>query len=67
VFQLAAAREDSLICASIETDDVHALFEAFRARGAPIAQPPTRQAWGGTDLHIPDPDGNVIAFVEYGR
>ncbi len=67
VFHLAAAREESLICASIETDDVQALFEEFRTRGASVAQTPTRQAWGGTDLHIRDPDGNVIAFVEYAK
>jgi catechol 2,3-dioxygenase-like lactoylglutathione lyase family enzyme len=65
VFHLAAAREESLICASIETDDVQALYEEFVGRGAPVAQSPTKQAWGGTDLHIPDPDGNVIAFVTY--
>jgi catechol 2,3-dioxygenase-like lactoylglutathione lyase family enzyme len=65
VFHLAAAREESLVCACIETDDVQALFEEFRTRGAPVAQTPARQAWGGTDLHIPDPDGNVIAFVTY--
>jgi hypothetical protein len=27
---------------------------------------PTRQPWGGTDFHVRDPDGNVIAFVTYG-
>jgi uncharacterized glyoxalase superfamily protein PhnB len=66
VFHLAAAREESLICASIETDDVQALYEEFVGRGAPVAQSPTQQPWGGTDLHIPDPDGAAIAFVTYG-
>jgi catechol 2,3-dioxygenase-like lactoylglutathione lyase family enzyme len=67
VFHLAAARETSLICASIETTDVEVLFDEFTTRGAPIAQPPTRQSWGGTDLHISDPDSNVIAFVTYAQ
>jgi uncharacterized glyoxalase superfamily protein PhnB len=67
VFHLAAAREQSLICASIETTDVQALFEEFTARGAPVVQPPTQQAWGGTDLHVRDPDGNVLAFVAYAK
>jgi hypothetical protein len=24
-----------------------------------------RQAWGGLDFHVRDPDGNVIDFVQY--
>jgi uncharacterized glyoxalase superfamily protein PhnB len=60
-----AARETSLILATIEVCDVHGLFEEFRQRGAIFAQLPTRQAWGGTDFQIRDPDGNVISFVEY--
>lgn len=65
-FTEVAAREDSLILASIEVSDVRALFEEFRKRGADIAQPPTKQVWGGTDFHVRDPDGNVISFVTYG-
>ncbi len=61
-----AAREVSLILASIEVSDVHALFAEFQARGAAFAQAPTRQDWGGTDFHVRDPDGNVISFVTYG-
>jgi catechol 2,3-dioxygenase-like lactoylglutathione lyase family enzyme len=64
-FAELAAREGSLILTSIEVSDVRALFEAFEGRGADIAQPPTAQPWGGTDLHVRDPDGNVIAFVTY--
>ena len=61
-----AAREHSLILASIEVDDIHAIFAELQGRGAEIVQPPTKQTWGGTDLHIRDPDGNVISFVTYG-
>jgi catechol 2,3-dioxygenase-like lactoylglutathione lyase family enzyme len=60
-----AAREDSLILATIEVSDVRGLYEEFKARGAAFAQPPTRQTWGGTDFHVRDPDGNVISFVAY--
>jgi uncharacterized glyoxalase superfamily protein PhnB len=64
-FAQLAAREASLILAIIEVSDVQALFAEFVGRGARIAQPPTHEDWGGTDLHVRDPDGNVIAFVTY--
>jgi uncharacterized glyoxalase superfamily protein PhnB len=64
-FAALAARESSLILASIEVSDVHALFEEFKARGAEFARTPARQIWGGTDFHVRDPDGNVISFVTY--
>jgi uncharacterized glyoxalase superfamily protein PhnB len=65
-FAELAAREASLILATIEVSDLPRLFEEFAARGAPFAQPPTRQPWGGTDFQVRDPDGNVISFVDYG-
>jgi len=65
-FPALAAKEVSLILAIAEVSDVHALFEEFQQRGAAFAQVPTRQPWGGTDFHVRDPDGNVIAFVTYG-
>ena len=64
-FAALAALEVSLIVATIEVSDVRALFAEFEARGADIAQPPTHQPWGGTDLHVRDPDGNAISFVTY--
>jgi uncharacterized glyoxalase superfamily protein PhnB len=65
VFAEAAAREQSLILASIEVSNVQALFEEFAGRGAEFAQMLVKQAWGGTDFHVRDPDGNVISFVAY--
>ncbi len=65
-FAELAAREVSLILATIEVADVHALFKEFQDRGAEIAQEPTKQVWGGTDFHVRDPDGNVISFVTFG-
>lgn len=64
-FTEAAAREDALILASIEVSDARGLFEEFKKRGADMPQPPTKQAWGGTDFHVRDPDGNVISFVTF--
>ena len=65
VFSDAAAREESLIVATIEVDDVHTLFAEFQTRGAPIVQDIVKQPWGGTDFQIRDPDGNAISFVSF--
>jgi catechol 2,3-dioxygenase-like lactoylglutathione lyase family enzyme len=66
-FSKAAAEEKSLILASIEVENVRTLFEEFKARGVEFAQRLKKQAWGGTDFQVRDPDGNVISFVTYGR
>jgi uncharacterized glyoxalase superfamily protein PhnB len=66
VFADAAAQEKSLILASIEVSNVQGLFEEFKVRGVEFTQTLTKQAWGGTDFHVRDPDGNVISFVTYG-
>jgi len=65
-FAELAAREVSLILASVEVSDVQALFEEFKGRGVEFAQVPTKQPWGGTDFLIRDPDGNMVSFVAYG-
>jgi catechol 2,3-dioxygenase-like lactoylglutathione lyase family enzyme len=65
-FAQIAAQEKSLLCASVEVSNVRALFEEFKARDVEFAQKLTKQAWGGTDFHVRDPDGNVISFVTIG-
>lgn len=65
-FAKVAAREKSLIFASVEVSNVHSLFEEFKARGVEFIQTLSKQAWGGTTFSLQDPDGNVISFVNYG-
>jgi len=65
-FAELAAREESLILATIQVDDVRALHAEFVARGVAFAQELETQPWGGTDFHVRDPDGNCISFVTYG-
>ena len=65
-FAELAAREGSLILATIEVANVKALFQEYKARSVDFAQRLVRQAWGGLDFHVRDPDGNVISFVQYG-
>jgi uncharacterized glyoxalase superfamily protein PhnB len=60
-----AAREHSLILATFEVSNVKALFEEFKARGAEFSQGLVKQAWGGTDFHVRDPDGNAISLVQF--
>lgn len=64
-FAQLAASERSLILATIEVTNVKALFEAMSEQGVDVTQGLTRQAWGGTDFHVRDPDGNAISFVQY--
>jgi catechol 2,3-dioxygenase-like lactoylglutathione lyase family enzyme len=64
-FEQLAALEGGLILATIEVTDVKALFAEYDARGVDFAQRLVRQAWGGLDFHVRDPDGNCISFVEY--
>jgi uncharacterized glyoxalase superfamily protein PhnB len=64
-FSEAAAEEKSLILASVQVANVQSLFEEFQARGVKFPQKLRKQAWGGTDFQVRDPDGNVISFVAY--
>ena len=65
-FTALAAREVSLILATIEVSDLQGLCAEFEARGAMFTQRPAKQAWGGTDFHVRDVDGNVVSFVCFG-
>jgi catechol 2,3-dioxygenase-like lactoylglutathione lyase family enzyme len=64
-FAELAAREPALILATIEVSDVKALFDQLAPLGLDLPQRLTRQAWGGLDFHVRDPDGNTISFVQY--
>lgn len=66
-FEELAAREGSLILATIEVANVKALFQEFEARGVDFSQRLVRQPWGGLDFKVRDPDGNVFSFVQYSR
>ena len=64
VFGPGRVEDEGLIMAYVPTGNLKALIAEFHAREVPFSQPPTKQAWGGTDVHVLDPDGNRIAFVE---
>jgi catechol 2,3-dioxygenase-like lactoylglutathione lyase family enzyme len=66
-FAALAAREESLILATLEVRNVKALFAEYERRGVDFPQRLVRQAWGGLDFHVRDVDGNVISFVQFSQ
>jgi catechol 2,3-dioxygenase-like lactoylglutathione lyase family enzyme len=64
VFAEGRIEEEGLIMAFLQVDNIKALCAEYQAQGVDLAQKLTRQAWGGSDFHVRDPDGNRIAFVE---
>jgi len=45
----------------IGVEDVDKLHEEYKARGVTIRLPPTNYSWA-LEMHVEDPDGNVIRF-----
>lgn len=64
-FAELAAREESLILATLEVTDVRALFAEVEAAGADVVQALIAQPWGGLDFQVRDPDGNRLSFVQF--
>jgi catechol 2,3-dioxygenase-like lactoylglutathione lyase family enzyme len=64
VFGRGRVEDEDLIMAFVPIDNIKALYAEYQAKGVRFSQEPTKQAWGGTDFHVRDPDGNRIAFVE---
>ena len=62
-----AARETSLTLVAVEVCGVKTLFHEYESRRVTFTQPLVIQPWGGLDFHVRDPDGNVVAFVQYTR
>ncbi|MGO8947886.1 MAG: VOC family protein [Ktedonobacterales bacterium] len=43
---------------AVEVDDVDAMYEMLKAKGATLLRPPTNQPWGLRTAHFADPEGN---------
>ena len=43
---------------SVFVDNVDALHEEYKTRGAVIRQPPTNMPWGTREMNVQDPDGH---------
>lgn len=52
---------------SLMTRDVQAVYASLKSKDVVVLRDIIpNQDWGGTDLHIADPDGNGIQVVQYG-
>ncbi|GAA1603215.1 hypothetical protein GCM10009804_69560 [Kribbella hippodromi] len=63
VYAAGAAEREGLIMAYVDAPNVRDLYAEYQAAETEIAQKLTKQAWGGTDFIVRDPDGNAIAFA----
>ena len=48
--------------AYVGVSDADALHAELQHRGAIVRHPPTNYPWGARELHVRDPDGNVLRF-----
>ena len=62
VFDAVAAQREGLIMAFVEVEHVKGLYAEYTAAGVELGKL-TKEAWGGTDFIVRDPDGNSISFV----
>jgi catechol 2,3-dioxygenase-like lactoylglutathione lyase family enzyme len=51
--------------ASVEVDDVEAIYQAARAAGAEIVHELTEEPWGVRRFFVRDPNGNVINVLAH--
>ena len=63
VFDIGTHDRDGLIMAFIEVENVKALYAEYVAAGATFEQKLKKEAWGGRDFVVRDPDGNGLCFV----
>jgi len=67
----AEARAEGLVGrfagVSLEVADITALHDRLNGAGCAIVGPPERQPWGGMLMHVKDPSGNIVSFVQNQR
>jgi uncharacterized glyoxalase superfamily protein PhnB len=63
VLVAGAQDRDGLITAFIEVEHVKALYAEYVDKGVTFRQALQKQAWGGHDFIVRDPDGNFLCFA----
>jgi len=63
VFATGRYDREGFIMAFIEVENVKALYATYVTAGVTFEQKLKKQAWGGRDFIVRDPDGNAICFV----
>ena len=56
-------REEGLLSAFVEVDNLQGLFAEYRAAGVDFAHPLRKEPWGMSAFTVLDPDGNWICFA----
>ena len=56
-------REEGLLSAFLEVDNIKGLFAEYKAAGMDFAQPLRKEPWGASGFTVLDPDGNWIYFA----
>ena len=56
-------REDGLLSAFLEVDNIKGLFAEYKTAGVDFAQPLRKEPWGASAFIVRDPDGNWICFA----
>lgn len=56
-------REEGLLSAFLEVDNIKGLFAEYKAAGVDFVQPLRKEPWGASAFTVLDPDGNWIYFA----
>jgi catechol 2,3-dioxygenase-like lactoylglutathione lyase family enzyme len=56
-------REEGLLSAFLDVDNIKDLFLEYKAAGVDFAQPLRKEPWGASAFTVLDPDGNWICFA----
>ena len=57
-------REESLLSAYFEVENLKSLFAEYKATGATFAQRLKKEPWGASSFIVLDPDRNLLYFCE---
>ena len=57
-------REPFRVMVNLAVDDIHAAYEALKAKGVDFIRPPEQEHWGGWVATFQDPDGNVLQLLQ---
>jgi catechol 2,3-dioxygenase-like lactoylglutathione lyase family enzyme len=56
-------REEGLLSAFVDVDNIQGLFAEYKAAGVDFAHPLRKEPWGASAFIVLDPDGNGICFA----
>jgi catechol 2,3-dioxygenase-like lactoylglutathione lyase family enzyme len=59
----AREREQELLAAFLDVDNIKGLFAEYKAAGVAFVHPLRKEPWGGSAFIVLDPDGNCFCFA----